>query len=97
MRPIILPAILAALAISIGMPCLIEAAESSYYERPTVRRGIDISVQYLNLARLYREQGRYELARQAYAQAISTCSNYGNLEIIKREMAGVLLLIRTMR
>ena len=65
--------------------------------RPTVRPGPDLGVQFINLARIYREQGRYELARQAYAQAISTCQNSANLEIIKREMSGVELLIRTMR
>lgn len=65
--------------------------------RPTVRPGADMGAQFINLARMYREQGRYELARQAYAQAISTCQNNANLEIIKKEMAGVELLIRTMR
>lgn len=64
---------------------------------PTVGRGIDLSVDYLEQARKYRDSGRYELARQSYAQAISVCRNYGNLEIIKRELAGVELLIRTMR
>lgn len=65
--------------------------------RPTVRPGPDLGAQFINLARIYREHGRYELARQAYAQAISTCQNSANLEIIKREMSGVELLIRTMR
>lgn len=65
--------------------------------KPTVGRGPDISVDYLKQARAFRDDGRYELARQAYAQALSTCRNYGNLEIIKRELAGVELLIRTMR
>lgn len=65
--------------------------------KPTVDRGPDISVDYLAQARAFRDDGRYELARQAYAQALSTCRNYGNLEIIKRELAGVELLIRTMR
>ena len=64
---------------------------------PTVGRGVDISVGYLLQARKFRDEGRYELARQSYAQAISTCRNNSNLEIIKREMAGVELLIRTMR
>ena len=63
----------------------------------TVSRGADVSIDYLNQARAYRDQGRYELSRQSYAQAISTCRNTANLEIIKREMAGVELLIRTMR
>lgn len=64
---------------------------------PTVGQGIDISIDYLLQARQFRDAGRYELARQAYAQAISTCRNVSNLEIMKREMAGVELLIRTMR
>lgn len=63
----------------------------------TVGRGADVSVDYLRQARQYRDQGKYELSRQAYAQAISTCRNVANLDIIKREMAGVELLIRTMR
>lgn len=65
--------------------------------KPTIGRGEDISVVYLEQARNYRDQGRYELARQSYAQAISTCRNEANLEIIKWELAGVELLIRTMR
>lgn len=63
----------------------------------TASRGADVSLDYLRQAREYRDQGRYELSRQAYAQAISTCRNAANLEIIKREMAGIELLIRTMR
>lgn len=64
---------------------------------PTVGRGSDVSVDYLLQARKYRDEGRYELARQSYAQAISVCRNTANLEIIRRELAGVELLIRTMR
>ena len=64
---------------------------------PTVGRGIDISVDYLLQARKYRDEGRYELARQSYAQALSVCRNNANLEIIRRELAGIELLIRTMR
>ena len=63
----------------------------------TANRGADVSLDYLRQARQYRDQGRYELSRQAYAQAISTCRNTANLDIIKREMAGIELLIRTMR
>ena len=65
--------------------------------KPTVGRGIDVSVDYLLQARKYRDEGRYELARQSYAQAISVCRNTANLELIRRELAGVELLIRTMR
>lgn len=64
---------------------------------PTIGNGLDISVDYLEQARQFRDAGRYELARQAYAQALSTCRDNANLEIIKRELAGVELLIRTMR
>lgn len=64
---------------------------------PTVGRGIDVSVDYILLARKYRNEGRYELARQSYAQALSVCNNSANLEVIRRELAGIELLIRTMR
>ncbi|WP_298033832.1 hypothetical protein [uncultured Desulfovibrio sp.] len=60
-------------------------------------QGPDISAAYLKEARKYREQGRYELARQSYAQALSTCRSNAKLDIIKRELAGVELLLRTMR
>lgn len=59
--------------------------------------GPDISASYLKQARLYREQGRFELSRQSYVQALSTCRSNSSLEIIKRELAGIELLIRTMR
>lgn len=67
------------------------------YGNPTVSRDPDISVAYILQARAFRDQGRYELARQSYALAMSTCRNEANLEIIRREMAGVELMIRTMR
>lgn len=66
-------------------------------EKPSVSQGPDISAEYLEQARLYREQGRFELARQTYVQALATCRDSANLSIIKRELAGVELLIRTMR
>lgn len=65
--------------------------------QPTVGQGPDISVEYLQEARKFREEGRYDLARQSYALALSTCRNNANLEIIKHELAGTELLIRTMR
>lgn len=73
------------------------AGGASAQENPTIGNGLDISVGYLEQARQFRDSGRYELARQAYAQALSTCRDNANLEIIKRELAGVELLIRTMR
>lgn len=64
---------------------------------PYAGEGPNISVAYLQQARAYRDEGKYELARQSYAQALSTCRSDANLEVIKRELAGCELLIRTMR
>ena len=55
------------------------------------------SLVYLGQARQFREQGRYELARQRYLQALSICADDQTLGIIKRELNGVELLLRTMR
>lgn len=52
---------------------------------------------YLQQARDYRDEGRYELARQSYAQALSICSDGPTLKVIQREMEGINLLLRTMR
>lgn len=59
--------------------------------------GPNISAQYLRQAREYRAEGRFELARQSYVQALSTCRDNDSLYIIRKELAGVELLIRTMR
>lgn len=56
-----------------------------------------ISEAYLEQARNFRDEGRYELSRQSYAQALATCADNENLEIIKRELEGVELLLRTLR
>ena len=55
------------------------------------------SLAYLGQARQFREQGRYELARQRYLQALSICADDQTLSIIKRDLNGVELLLRTMR
>ena len=55
------------------------------------------SLAYLHQARAYRAEGRYELARQSYAQALSICSDGPTLKVIQREMEGISLLLRTMR
>ena len=55
------------------------------------------SLAYLAQARQFREQGRYELARQRYLQALSICADDQTLYVIKRELNGVELLLRTMR
>ncbi len=52
---------------------------------------------YLQQARAYRAQGRYELARQSYVQALSICSDGPTLKVIQRELEGINLLLRTMR
>ena len=52
---------------------------------------------YLREARQYRAQGRYELARQSYAQALSICTNEAKIPIIRKELDGIELLLRTMR
>lgn len=66
-------------------------------DAPTVSQGPDISIAYLQQARKYRDEGRYDLARQSYAQALATCRSNANLAIIEHELAGCELLIRTMR
>lgn len=60
-------------------------------------QGPDISAQYLKQARAYREQGRLELSRQTYAQALSTAQSNESAAVIKHELGGVELLLRTMR
>ncbi|WP_374279354.1 hypothetical protein [Desulfovibrio sp.] len=55
------------------------------------------SLAYLGQARQFREQGRYELARQRYLQALSICADDQTLSVIKRELNGIELLLRTMR
>ena len=55
------------------------------------------SLAYLGQARQFREEGRYELARQRYLQALSICADDQTLSIIKRELSGIELLLRTMR
>lgn len=64
---------------------------------PAATEGPDISLDYLAQARYFRNEGRYELARQSYAQALATCKSNANLAIIEHELAGCELLIRTMR
>lgn len=89
-------AILALIALCLGFfPG--QATSASNEQTATVGESEDISLYYLDQARYWRDSGRYELSRQAYAQALSTCRNNANLEIIKRELEGVELLIRTMR
>ncbi|MBQ7457003.1 MAG: hypothetical protein IJS54_05330 [Desulfovibrio sp.] len=52
---------------------------------------------YLREARAYRAEGRYELARQSYVLALSICTNTKRLEIIRHELDGLELLLRTLR
>lgn len=57
----------------------------------------DASQRYLDEARAFRHEGRYELARQRYLQALSICADSQTLYEIKLELQGVELLLRTMR
>ena len=59
--------------------------------------GPNVSVNYLEQARDYRAAGRYELARQSYALALSTCQQPAEMEVIKRELDGVELILRSLR
>lgn len=56
-----------------------------------------LSRQYVKEARAFRAQGRYELARQSYVQALSVCHNPVEYETIKQELNGIEMLLRTMR
>lgn len=56
-----------------------------------------LSRQYLKEARAFRAQGRYELARQSYVQALSVCHDREEYETIKQELNGIEMLLRTMR
>ncbi|WP_297228044.1 hypothetical protein [uncultured Desulfovibrio sp.] len=56
-----------------------------------------LSRQYLKEARAFRAQGRYELARQSYVQALSVCHDRKEYETIKQELNGIEMLLRTMR
>ncbi|WP_291441282.1 hypothetical protein [Desulfovibrio sp.] len=71
--------------------------KSAAQPQKSADQGPNISAKYLKQARAYRDQGRYELARQSYAQALSTCRSAAELEVIEREMGGIELLLRTMR
>ncbi|SDF07568.1 tetratricopeptide repeat protein [Desulfovibrio legallii] len=57
----------------------------------------EYSLKYMQEAREYRSLGRYELARQRYLQALSICADDATAQILRRELDGVDLLLRTMR
>ncbi|MDR2055149.1 MAG: hypothetical protein LBQ10_04700 [Desulfovibrio sp.] len=78
-------------------PSAAPAAENAYRTEPPVIDGPNISEEFLEQAREYRAKGRYELARQSYAQALSTCRSNEEMAVIRHEMGGVELLLRTMR
>ncbi|MCR5813992.1 MAG: hypothetical protein K6G15_05835 [Desulfovibrio sp.] len=52
---------------------------------------------YLREARKYRSEGRYELARQSYVLALSICSDVNRLAVIRQELDGLEMLLRTLR
>lgn len=96
MRKLLIP-VLALLFLSGALPCPLAETEVPL-QKPAADPGHDISVRaaYLEQARALRDEGRYELSRQSYTQALSTCRDAANLAIIKKELEGVKLLIRTM-
>ena len=75
----------------------VSAAEKIYDAGQRPVAGPNVSEKFLKQAREYREKERYELARQAYAQALSTCRSSEEVAVIKHEMGGVELLLRTLR
>lgn len=66
-------------------------------QQPASRADDRLSQSYLAQAIAFKNNGRYELARQSCAQALTTCKNPANLEIIKRELEEIELLIRALR
>lgn len=52
---------------------------------------------YLAEGEKHRNQSRYELARQDYAQALSICSDARDITAAKQGLNTIELLLRTMR
>lgn len=81
--------------------CGVQPSRMADYDVPAGPRYVDkdpdISNTYLKSARTFRKEGRYELARQAYAQALSTAHSTTDMEIIRKELNSITLLLRTMR
>ena len=98
-----LPFALPATALADGMSSYSSGQSEAQARREAKERGNYLSeanehsLAYLEQARQFRTQGRYELARQRYLQALSICADDQTLSIIKRELNGVELLLRTMR
>lgn len=65
--------------------------------QPALQADDRLSQAYLAQALAFKRDGRYELARQSCAQALTTCKNPVNLETIKRELDEIELLIRSLR
>ena len=56
-----------------------------------------LHLRYLSEARKYRSEGRYELARQSYVLALSIASKDRDITLIRKELDGLELLLRTLR
>ena len=69
----------------------------SYIEDEQVKTNTERSLAYLQEAREYRDQGRYELARQSCLQALAICVDADFIKVIQRELNGIEILLRTMR
>jgi hypothetical protein len=93
MRNVFFIMVLAASLVGPGISSYADQTQNS----PSVYGGPDISARYLKMARNYREDGRYELARQAYLQALSTSRSNEDTAIIRHELGAIELLLRTMR
>ncbi|MCI7568175.1 hypothetical protein [Desulfovibrio sp.] len=59
--------------------------------------GKSLCRRYLAEGEKYREQNRYELARQSYAQALSICNDGRDIATAKQGLNTIELLLRTMR
>lgn len=71
---------------------------SSSFKNPDRALGdAPVAEVYWKKARTYRDEGRFELARQQYLLALSSCHTEEAKTRVQRELQSVELLIRTMR
>ncbi|MBQ7585941.1 MAG: hypothetical protein IJU40_06825 [Desulfovibrionaceae bacterium] len=85
------------IALSLFTPITCQATPSPLYVAAASQSTRSLESRYLREARKYRAEGRYELARQSYVLALSVCSHERRLSIIRQELDGVELLLRTLR
>ncbi len=73
------------------------SAVSSFKNSDKALGDSSIADAYWKKARTYRDEGRFELARQQYLLALSSCYTEEAKIRVQRELQSVELLIRTMR